>query len=44
MADTDTDRVVLNRKKRRLVIAVRCFLAPIAWLTVLLLVAATIAR
>ncbi len=36
------DRAVLSRKKRRLVVAVRCFLAQIAWLAVLLVVAAIV--
>ncbi len=36
------DRAILNRKKRRLVVAVRCFLAQIAWLAVLLVVAAVV--
>jgi len=36
------DRTVLSRKKRRLMVAVRCFLAQIAWLAVLLVVTAIV--
>jgi len=36
------DRAVLSRKKRRLVVAVRCFLAQIARLAVLLVVTAIV--